>query len=90
MPLTHQPFLVLLYTLLWMTTDTWLLKFPRRCLDIYREANRCADFLARIGILLENDFISFSNPPVDLVSILEADANGLYVNRFCSDPLFVG
>ena len=56
---------------------------------IYREANKCANFLARIGILLENDFISFSNPPVDLVSILEADANGLYVNKFCSDPLFV-
>ena len=55
---------------------------------IYREANKCADFLARIGLLLDNDFIMFSSQPVDLTSILEADANGLYVNRLCSKPLF--
>ena len=55
---------------------------------IYREANQWADFLARIGLLLDNDFIMFSSPPVDLTSILEADANGLYVNRLCSKSLF--
>ena len=43
---------------------------------IYREANRCADFLARFGSLLENDFIVFTSPPVDLFFFLEADANG--------------
>ena len=61
----------------------------KRFRHIYREANRCADFLARIGTLLKNDFIVFSSSLVDLVSILEADANGLYVNRFCIDHLFV-
>ena len=55
---------------------------------VYREANKCADLLARIGLLLDNDFIVFSSPPMDLASFLEADANGLYVNRLCSEPLF--
>ena len=55
---------------------------------VYREANKCADLLARIGLLLDNDFIVFSSPPVDLASVLEADANGVYVNRLYSEPLF--
>ena len=65
---------------------TWIPQ--KRFRHIYREANRCADFLARIGTLLESDFIVFSSLLMDLVSILEADANGLYVNRFCLKPLF--
>ena len=56
---------------------------------IYKEANKCVDYLARLGTLLESDFIVFSNLLVDLSSILEADANGLYVNRLCLEPLFV-
>ena len=55
---------------------------------VYREANKCVDLLARIGLLLDNDFIVFSSPPVDLASVLKADANGVYVNRLCSEPLF--
>ena len=50
---------------------------------IFREANRCADFLASLGTLLENDFIIFTSPPVDLIPFLEADANGVYINRLC-------
>ncbi|KAL0016799.1 hypothetical protein SO802_003868 [Lithocarpus litseifolius] len=55
---------------------------------IYKEANKCTDFLARIGTLLDNDFMVFSSLPVNLVSILEADAIGWYVNRLCFGPLF--
>ena len=55
---------------------------------IYREANKCTDFLAKLGILIESDFIVFFNPLVDLSSILEVDANGLYVSRLCPEPLF--
>uniref|UniRef100_A0A7N2MG54 AP2/ERF domain-containing protein n=1 Tax=Quercus lobata TaxID=97700 RepID=A0A7N2MG54_QUELO len=55
---------------------------------IYKEANKCADFLAKLGTLIESDFIVLSSPPMDLSSILEADANGLYVNRLCPEPLF--
>lgn len=60
----------------------------KRFRHIYKEANKCADFLARISILLDNDFIVFSSSPVDLDSSLEANANGLYVNRLCPEPLF--
>ena len=34
---------------------------------IYREANRCADCLAKLGASCEDDFIVFSSPPVDFV-----------------------
>ena len=61
----------------------------KRFRHIYREANRCADCLARIGTLLESNFIVFSSPPVDLVSYLEADATGLYVHRLCPKTLLV-
>ena len=50
---------------------------------IYREANMCADFLARLGTLLEIDFTVFISSLVDLFPFLEADANGVYVNRMC-------
>ena len=53
----------------------------------YREANKCADFLARAGLLLESEFVVFPSPPVDLVSLLEADAVGLFVNRLCNAPV---
>ena len=55
---------------------------------IYREANRCNDFLARLCTLLENDFTVFTGPPVDLFPFLEADANGVNVNRLCPVSLF--
>ena len=59
-----------------------------RCRHIYREPNRCADFLAKVGTSIEDDFIVFHSPPVDLLSILEADANGLHVNKLCPAPSF--
>ena len=55
---------------------------------IYRETNKYVDYLARLGTLLESDFIVFSSLPVDFSSILEVDANRLYVNRLCPEPLF--
>lgn len=56
---------------------------------IYKEADRCADFLVRLGTLLENDFTVFSSPPVDLFPFLEDDANVVYVNKLCPVSLFV-
>ena len=49
---------------------------------VYREANRCADFLAKLGTLLERDFIVFSSPHVDLLSILKANASGLMLTGY--------
>ena len=61
-------------------------KIPQtRTRHIFREANRCADFLAKLGTSCEDDFIVFSSPPVDLLSVLEADARGQFVSRLCSD-----
>ena len=51
----------------------------------YRQANWCADMLARIGAEQESDFILFSSPPVDLFKALEDDCNGVYFNRLCTD-----
>ena len=65
-------------------------RIPQTCFrHIYREANRCADFLAKLGTSFEGDFIVFSSPPVDLACVLEADASGLYVNRLYLEAIFV-
>ena len=55
---------------------------------IYREANRSADWLAKLGLMLDSDFEFFANPPVDLFSILEADCRGLYCYRQCTESVF--
>ena len=34
--------------------------------NTYREANKCADALARRGALLSQDFVIFHCPPADL------------------------
>ena len=46
------------------------------------------DFLARLGLLLDSEFAVFSSPPMDLTSLLEADAVGLFVSRLCPAPVF--
>nr|XP_023878038.1 uncharacterized protein LOC111990496 [Quercus suber] len=46
----------------------------------FREANRCADALARMGGILDADFTVFENPPVDISNFLEFDCNGLFLN----------
>jgi len=61
-----------------------------RFMHVYREANRVADHLAKLGSSMESDFVVFSSPPVDIVSVVEADCRGLFVNRMCPVPvLFV-
>ena len=59
-----------------------------RVRHIYREANRCADFLAKLGLSIVSDYVELPSPPVDLVHILEDDACGRAVNRLCPIPLF--
>ena len=49
----------------------------------FREANRCADALARRGVKLPQDFCVFDNPPPDVSVILNHDNLGLSSNRFC-------
>lgn len=52
---------------------------------VFREANMCADQLARLGSLQALDFTLFSCPPVDIMKFYEADSQGLFVNRLCTD-----
>ena len=44
---------------------------------VFREANKCADFLARKGYSMREDFVIFYAPPsADLVNLLVLDVNG--------------
>lgn len=48
-----------------------LKKIPRTIIkNCFREANKCADALARRGALLSQDFISFPFPPSDVALLL--------------------
>ena len=49
---------------------------------MYREMNQCADFLARKGCYLREDFVIFeSSPSEELDKLLVSDVNGLYCYR---------
>ena len=52
---------------------------------IYREADKCADRLAKLGLHQSLDFVIHSNPPMDIIANYEADCQGLFVNRLCPD-----
>ena len=54
---------------------------------VYRETNRCADQLAKLGSSMEIDFVVFSSP-VDIISVVESDCHGLYGNRLCLELVF--
>ncbi|XP_030936965.1 uncharacterized protein LOC115962205 [Quercus lobata] len=56
---------------------------------VYRKVNRSANWLANFGLNLDCNFELLTGPPVDLISVLEADSRGLYCNRQCIDPGFV-
>ncbi|XP_065632397.1 uncharacterized protein LOC136068763 [Quercus suber] len=56
----------------------------------YRQANHCADLLARMGALQDLEFISFASPPVDICNAFEDDLNGVYFNKMCYDPVVFG
>ena len=47
----------------------------------YRQANKCADALARRGALLPQDFVVFLEPPADVALLLSLDAAGVAFDR---------
>ena len=49
----------------------------------FKEANRCADALAKRGVTLPQVFCVFDNPPPDVSVILNHDILGLSSNRLC-------
>ena len=42
-----------------------------------RKANKCADLLARKGIEMQEDFVVYANPPVDIGLALFYNALGM-------------
>lgn len=50
----------------------------------YREANKCANALARRGALLPQDFVIFLEPPSDVSLLLSVDAVGTLYDRSVS------
>ena len=58
----------------------------------FREANQCADFLAKGGCVMLENFAVFDTPPfADLYILLDSDKNGLYYYRHVASTLaFVG
>ena len=66
-----------------------ILQIPQVCIKhVYREANKCADWLANSGHSLSLDFIVHSVPPVSLIPTVEADCNGSWCNRLCPELSF--
>ena len=51
----------------------------------YRQANRCADLMARLGADQELEYILFSSLPMDLAKALEDDCMGVSFNRLCTE-----
>ena len=55
---------------------------------VFREANRCADFLAKKGCCMREDFVIFDVSPSDeLNRLLVSDRNGLYYYRQVANTL---
>ena len=51
---------------------------------MYREANQCADALARLGSSVVSSFVVFVEPPPVVVNLLAFDEVGNFCNRFVS------
>ena len=51
----------------------------------YREANRCADALARRGAEQDIDFLSFLSPLKDILNVFMEDFSGMHFNRHCPE-----
>ena len=64
----------------------YLKKIPRvRIQHCFREVNKCADALARRGVLLPQDFFIFSIPPTDVSLLLSLDIAGIMYECVCSN-----
>ncbi|KAL0001664.1 hypothetical protein SO802_015445 [Lithocarpus litseifolius] len=50
-----------------------------------REANACADQLARMALHLQQPFVLLDTPPVEVSSLLLYDLSGLGCNRICAN-----
>ena len=54
----------------------------------YREGNKCADRLARLGTYLEANFVVFATPPSVIAPLLILDKLGFTQERVCNEVGF--
>ena len=55
---------------------------------VYREVNQCADFLAKRGCSMMENFVVFDFPPfADMYILIDSDKNGLYYYRHVANTL---
>ena len=60
-----------------------LKKIPNvRLRHCFREANKCANNLARRGALLDQEFVVFIHPPLEVELLIRLDAMGTLNDRF--------
>ena len=57
---------------------------------IYRQANGCADGLAKLGAEQESSFSCFSCSPEDIRSRIDFDGSGMYLVRRGADLYAIG
>ena len=66
-----------------------ILQIPQVCINhVYREANKCANWLANSGHSQSLDFIVHSVPPASLIPSIEVDCHGTWCNRLCLELSF--
>ena len=53
-----------------------------RLIHCFREANKCADNLARRGALLNQDFVVFIHPPSEVELLIRLDVIGTFYDRY--------
>ena len=55
----------------------------------FRQANRCADSLARMSYCLDANFSTFDSLPVDLIDVVEDDLNRMFFNRVYTENVVI-
>ena len=64
-------------------------RFQNVCIKhCFRQANQCANGLARMSFSLIADFLIYDSPLVDILDVFEGDLNGMYFNRICPELCF--
>ena len=56
-------------------------------MQCFREGNKCVDNLARRGALLEQDFVVFIHPPLELELLVRLDSVGTLYDQFVSSSI---
>ena len=69
-----------------------LAKLPQvRVSHVFREANKCADWLAKWGSVMKEDFVVFEFPfATELETLVAKDINGLYYARLVAASMAAG